>query len=146
MTPHTPCSTSAHTAQPNSFAPLQNDCFLRACLGLPTSYTPVWLMRQAGRYLPEYRATRAKAGSFMALAGNASYATEVALQPLARYPLDASIVFSDILVIPHAMGLGLDFVHGEGPVFARPVRDEAAVARLAVPDMEQLRYVFDAVR
>ena len=81
----------------------------------------------------------------MALAGNASYATEVALQPLARYPLDASIVFSDILVIPHAMGLGLDFVHGEGPVFARPVRDEAAVARLAVPDMEQLRYVFDAV-
>ena len=145
MTPHTPCSTSAHTAQPNSFAPLQNDCFLRACLGLPTSYTPVWLMRQAGRYLPEYRATRAKAGSFMALAGNASYATEVALQPLARYPLDASIVFSDILVIPHAMGLGLDFVHGEGPVFARPVRDEAAVARLAVPDMEQLRYVFDAV-
>ena len=145
MTPHTPCSTSAHTAQPNSFAPLQNDCFLRACLGLPTSYTPVWLMRQAGRYLPEYCATRAKAGSFMALAGNASYATEVALQPLERYPLDASIVFSDILVIPHAMGLGLDFVHGEGPVFARPVRDEAAVARLAVPDMEQLRYVFDAV-
>ena len=140
MTPHPPCPVSA-----NSFAPLQNDCFLRACLGLPTSYTPVWLMRQAGRYLPEYRATRAKAGSFMALAGNASYATEVALQPLARYPLDAAIVFSDILVIPHAMGLGLDFVHGEGPVFARPVRDEAAVARLAVPDMEQLRYVFEAI-
>ena len=126
-------------------APLVNDTFLRACLSQPTAYTPVWLMRQAGRYLPEYRATRARAGSFMGLATNPDFATEVTLQPLERYPLDAAILFSDILTVPDAMGLGLSFAEGEGPRFARPVRDEAAVARLAVPDMAQLRYVFDAV-
>jgi uroporphyrinogen decarboxylase len=127
------------------FAPLQNDTFLRACLRQPTSHTPVWLMRQAGRYLPEYCATRAKAGSFMGLATNVDYATEVTLQPLDRYPLDASILFSDILTVPDAMGLGLSFAQGEGPRFAHPVRDEAAVAALQVPDMDRLRYVFDAV-
>lgn len=127
------------------FAPLQNDTFLRACLRQSTDYTPVWLMRQAGRYLPEYRATRAQAGSFMGLATNVDYATEVTLQPLARYPLDAAILFSDILTVPDAMGLGLSFALGEGPRFASPVRDEAAVAKLEVPDMDKLRYVFDAV-
>ncbi|MFN9279611.1 MAG: uroporphyrinogen decarboxylase [Betaproteobacteria bacterium] len=127
------------------FAPLQNDTFLRACLRQPTSHTPVWLMRQAGRYLPEYCATRAKAGSFMGLATNVDFATEVTLQPLDRYPLDASILFSDILTVPDAMGLGLSFAQGEGPRFAHPVRDEAAVAALQVPDMDRLRYVFDAV-
>ncbi len=126
-------------------APLKNDSFLRACLRQPTDHTPVWLMRQAGRYLPEYRATRARAGSFMGLATNADYATEVTLQPLDRYALDAAILFSDILTVPDAMGLGLSFVNGEGPQFAHPVRDEAAVAALAVPDMAKLRYVFDAV-
>ncbi len=110
-----------------------------------TSHTPVWLMRQAGRYLPEYRATRAQAGSFMGLATNTDYATEVTLQPLERYKLDAAILFSDILTIPDAMGLGLSFALGEGPKFAHSVRDEAAVARLQVPDMNKLRYVFDAV-
>ena len=110
-----------------------------------TPHTPVWLMRQAGRYLPEYRATRAQAGSFMGLATNTDYATEVTLQPLERYPLDAAILFSDILTIPDAMGLGLSFALGEGPKFAHSVRDEAAVAKLAVPDMAKLRYVFDAV-
>jgi len=127
------------------FAPLQNDTFLRACLRQPTTHTPVWLMRQAGRYLPEYRATRAKAGSFMGLATNTDFATEVTLQPLDRYKLDAAILFSDILTVPDAMGLGLSFAMGEGPKFAHPVRDEAAVAALAVPDMDKLRYVFDAV-
>jgi len=126
-------------------APLRNDTFLRACLRQPTEYTPVWLMRQAGRYLPEYNATRARAGSFMGLAQNKDFATEVTLQPLDRYPLDAAILFSDILTVPDAMGLGLSFAAGEGPRFARPVRDEAAVAALEVPDMERLRYVFDAV-
>ncbi len=128
-----------------SFAPLHNDTFLRACLGQATDHTPVWLMRQAGRYLPEYCATRARAGSFMGLATNVDYATEVTLQPLERYPLDASILFSDILTVPDAMGLGLSFQQGEGPKFEHVVRDEAAVARLAVPDMNRLRYVFDAV-
>jgi uroporphyrinogen decarboxylase len=126
-------------------APLQNDTFLRACLCEPTPHTPVWLMRQAGRYLPEYRATRSKAGSFMGLATNVDFATEVTLQPLDRYALDAAILFSDILTVPDAMGLGLTFAEGEGPRFERPVRDEAAVAALAVPDMTKLRYVFDAV-
>jgi uroporphyrinogen decarboxylase len=126
--------------------PLLNDSFLRACLRQPTPHTPVWLMRQAGRYLPEYRATRAQAGSFMGLATNPQYATEVTLQPLERYPLDAAILFSDILTVPDAMGLGLQFAQGEGPRFERPVRDEAAVAELVVPDMDRLRYVFDAVR
>jgi uroporphyrinogen decarboxylase len=127
------------------FAPLQNDTFLRACMRQATDHTPVWLMRQAGRYLPEYRATRAQAGSFMGLATNTDYATEVTLQPLERYPLDAAILFSDILTVPDAMGLGLSFALGEGPKFATPVRDEAAVAKLRVPDMAKLRYVFDAV-
>src|SRR5690606_25140402 len=116
-------------------APLQNDTFLRACLRQPTEHTPLWLMRQAGRYLPEYCATRATAGSFMGLATNVDFATEVTLQPLARYPLDAAILFSDILTVPDAMGLGLSFAAGEGPRFARPVRTEADVAALEVPDM-----------
>lgn len=128
-----------------SFAPLVNDTFLRACLRQATPYTPLWLMRQAGRYLPEYKATRARAGSFMGLATNVQYATEVTLQPLDRFALDAAILFSDILTVPDAMGLGLSFAEGEGPRFAHPVRDEAAVASLRVPDMEKLRYVFDAV-
>ena len=127
------------------FAPLQNDSFLRACRRQATPHTPVWLMRQAGRYLPEYMATRAKAGSFMGLATNVDFATEVTLQPLERFALDAAILFSDILTVPDAMGLGLSFAQGEGPRFARPVRDEAAVAALQVPDMAKLRYVTDAV-
>lgn len=128
-----------------SATPLKNDVFLRALLRQPVPYTPIWLMRQAGRYLPEYKATRARAGSFMGLAQNPDYAAEVTLQPLARYDLDAAILFSDILTVPHAMGLGLDFVPGEGPRFARPLRTESDVAQLDVPDMESLRYVFDAV-
>ena len=128
-----------------TFKHLQNPSFLQACVGQASDHTPVWLMRQAGRYLPEYRETRAKAGSFMGLATNTDYATEVTLQPLARYKLDAAILFSDILTIPDAMGLGLSFALGEGPKFAHNVRDEAAVAKLAVPDMHKLRYVFDAV-
>jgi uroporphyrinogen decarboxylase len=127
------------------FAPLVNDRFLRACRREPVDCTPVWLMRQAGRYLPEYRATRERAGSFMGLATNSDFATEVTLQPLERFPLDAAILFSDILTVPDAMGLGLSFAQGEGPRFATPVRDEAAVAALAVPDLDKLRYVFDAV-
>jgi len=137
----TPTSPASQPLLP----PLANDSFLRACLRLPTAHTPVWLMRQAGRYLPEYRATRDKAGSFMGLATNKEAACEVTLQPLDRYALDAAILFSDILTVPDAMGLGLSFAAGEGPKFASPVRDEAAVARLAVPDMDKLRYVFDAV-
>ncbi|GIX23947.1 MAG: uroporphyrinogen decarboxylase [Caldimonas sp.] len=127
-------------------AVLHNDQFLRALLRQPTEHTPVWLMRQAGRYLPEYRATRERAGSFMGLATSPALATEVTLQPLDRYDLDAAILFSDILTVPDAMGLGLSFAQGEGPRFAHPVRDEAAVAKLAVPDMARLQYVFDAVR
>ena len=128
-----------------SASSLKNDVFLRSLLREPVPYTPIWLMRQAGRYLPEYRATRARAGSFMGLAQNPDYAMEVTLQPLERFDLDAAILFSDILTVPHAMGLGLDFAEGEGPRFARPVRTEDDVARLAVPDMDKLRYVFDAV-
>ncbi len=128
-----------------SFAPLKNDTFLRALLRQPTDYTPVWLMRQAGRYLPEYRATRARAGSFMGLAQNPELACEVTLQPLDRYALDAAILFSDILTVPDAMGLGLSFAEGEGPRFAHPLRDEKAVLALREPDLESLRYVFDAV-
>jgi uroporphyrinogen decarboxylase len=125
---------------------LINDTFLRALLREPTDYTPIWLMRQAGRYLPEYNATRSRAGSFLGLAKNPDYATEVTLQPLERYPLDAAILFSDILTIPDAMGLGLEFATGEGPKFARPVRTEDDVARLAAPDIDAtLRYVTDAV-
>ena len=128
-----------------SFPPLANDTFLRACLRQATAYTPLWLMRQAGRYLPEYKATRARAGSFMGLATNVQYATDVTLQPLERFALDAAIVFSDILTVPDAMGLGLSFAQGEGPRLARPLRDEAAVAALEVPDLNRLRYVFDAI-
>jgi uroporphyrinogen decarboxylase len=125
---------------------LANDTFLRALRREPTETTPVWLMRQAGRYLPEYNATRARAGSFLGLAKHPDYATEVTLQPLDRFPLDAAILFSDILTVPDAMGLGLDFAAGEGPRFAHPVRTEADVARLAVPDIDAtLRYVTDAV-
>jgi len=126
--------------------PLQNDTFLRALLRQPTDYTPVWLMRQAGRYLPEYNATRKQAGSFLNLCKNPDAATEVTLQPLERFPLDAAILFSDILTIPDAMGLGLYFAEGEGPKFERTVRDEAAVAKLEVPDIgATLKYVTDAV-
>ncbi|CAN5721558.1 uroporphyrinogen decarboxylase [soil metagenome] len=128
-------------------SPPANDRLLRALRREPADRTPVWLMRQAGRYLPEYRATRKRAGSFLAMAKNPELACEVTLQPLARYDLDAAILFSDILTIPDAMGLELYFVEGEGPKFKRPVRDAAAIARLGVPDMEtELRYVMDAVR
>jgi uroporphyrinogen decarboxylase len=127
--------------------PLKNDVLLRALLRQPTDYTPVWLMRQAGRYLPEYNATRKRAGSFLALCKNPELACEVTLQPLERYRLDAAILFSDILTVPDAMGLGLYFAEGEGPRFERPLRDEAEIARLAAPDpMQSLRYVMDAVR
>ncbi|NYT59894.1 uroporphyrinogen decarboxylase [Alcaligenaceae bacterium] len=124
---------------------LKNDVFLRSLLREPVPYTPIWLMRQAGRYLPEYNETRAKAGSFLALAQNRTYACEVTLQPLERFDLDAAILFSDILTIPHAMGLGLDFLQGEGPKFAHPLRHEDDVNKLTVPDMSRLQYVFDAV-
>ena len=124
----------------------RNDRFLRALRREPVDCTPVWLMRQAGRYLPEYRATRKAAGSFLAMAKNPELACEVTLQPLRRFPLDAAILFSDILTIPDAMGLGLYFVEGEGPKFERPVRNAADIARLGVPDMgSDLRYVMDAV-
>src|SRR3954465_7386428 len=125
---------------------MQNDTLLRALLREPTPYTPVWIMRQAGRYLPEYNETRRKAGSFLALAKTPELACEVTLQPLRRFPLDAAILFSDILTVPDAMGLGLSFAEGEGPRFARPLRDEAQIRRLAAPDLNQLKYVFDAVR
>jgi len=125
--------------------PLSNDIVLRALLREPVPYTPVWLMRQAGRYLAEYRATRARAGSFLALAKSPALATEVTLQPIDRYGLDAAILFSDILTVPEAMGLGLSFAEGEGPRFERPLRDEASVRALRVPPLESLRYVFDAV-
>ncbi|MGH8369789.1 MAG: uroporphyrinogen decarboxylase family protein, partial [Gammaproteobacteria bacterium] len=109
---------------------LQNDLLLRALLRQPVERTPVWIMRQAGRYLPEYRATRARAGSFIKLMSTPELACEVTLQPLNRFPLDAAILFSDILTIPSAMGLGLHFVEGEGPAFEHPVRDAAAVTKL----------------
>lgn len=125
---------------------LQNDTLIRALLRQPTPYTPVWLMRQAGRYLPEYNETRRRAGSFLTLCKTPSLATEVTLQPLERFPLDAAILFSDILTIPDAMGLGLYFVEGEGPRFERPLRDEASIARLSAPDPgKDLRYVTDAI-
>ena len=125
---------------------VKNDTFLRALLRQPTEYTPVWMMRQAGRYLPEYCATRKRAGSFLDLCKNPDMATEVTLQPLERFPLDAAILFSDILTVPDAMGLGLYFTEGEGPKFSRPLRDEASIMALCVPDIDKdLRYVTDAV-
>ena len=124
----------------------RNDTFLRALLRQPTEYTPVWLMRQAGRYLPEYCETRRRAGSFMDLCKNPRLACEVTLQPLARYELDAAILFSDILTVPDAMGLGLYFAEGEGPKFERPLREEWAIRDLTAPDpWDHLRYVMDAV-
>jgi uroporphyrinogen decarboxylase len=123
----------------------RNDTFLRALLREPTPYTPVWIMRQAGRYLPEYNRTRARAGSFLDLCRNPNLATEVTLQPLSRFALDAAILFSDILTIPDAMGLGLHFVEGEGPRFERTVRTEGDVRDLVAPDPADLRYVLDAV-
>ncbi|MBK8451781.1 MAG: uroporphyrinogen decarboxylase [Thiofilum sp.] len=124
-----------------------NDRFLRALLRQPVDTTPLWIMRQAGRYLPEYRATRARAGSFMDLCKNPELACEVTLQPLERFDLDAAILFSDILTVPDAMGLGLYFSEGEGPRFERPVQTEAAIQALSIPDPElELGYVMDAVR
>lgn len=126
---------------------LKNDTFLRALRREPTPYTPVWLMRQAGRYLPEYNATRARAGDFLTLCKTPELATEVTLQPLERYPLDAAILFSDILTVPDAMGLGLRFEVGEGPCFERPLQDAASITKLRVPDVAgELDYVFRAVR
>ncbi len=126
---------------------LQNDTFLRAILKQPVERTPVWMMRQAGRYLPEYRKIREQAGSFMNLCTNPELACEVTLQPLDRYAFDAAILFSDILTIPDAMGLGLSFAEGEGPRFSNPIRSAADVDKLPIPDPEQeLRYVIDAVR
>lgn len=125
---------------------LKNDRFLRALSRQPVDRTPVWMMRQAGRYLPEYRASRAEAGSFMDLCRNTELACEVTLQPLERFPLDAAILFSDILTIPDAMGLGLRFEHGEGPVFDKPIRTLADAKKLFIPDMaSDLGYVMDAV-
>ncbi|WP_406705386.1 uroporphyrinogen decarboxylase [Sodalis sp.] len=126
---------------------LKNDRYLRALLRQPVDVTPVWMMRQAGRYLPEYKVTRAEAGDFMSLCRNADLACEVTLQPLRRYPLDAAILFSDILTVPDAMGLGLWFEQGEGPRFARPIQSRRDVEHLSIPDPEQeLGYVMNAVR
>jgi uroporphyrinogen decarboxylase len=125
---------------------LANDTLLRALRREPVPHVPVWMMRQAGRYLPEYNATRSRAGSFLALCKSPAMATEVTLQPLARFAFDAAILFSDILTIPDAMGLGLHFAEGEGPRFERPLRDEAALVRLEAAPLERLAYVFDAVR
>ena len=124
---------------------MKNDTFLRALMREPTPYTPIWIMRQAGRYLPEYNATRKKAGSFLALAQTPELACEVTLQPIDRFALDAAIIFSDILTVPDAMGLGLHFVEGEGPRFHRPLRDERDIRALQAPDLAKLRYVFDAI-
>lgn len=125
---------------------LKNERFLKAISREPVDATPVWVMRQAGRYLPEYRATRAQAGSFMTLCQTPELACEVTLQPLRRYDLDASIIFSDILTIPDAMGLGLSFVEGEGPRFARPVQTARAIKELVVPDLTKLEYVYAAIK
>jgi len=125
---------------------LKNDLLLRALLREPTPRRPIWLMRQAGRYLPEYRATRKRAGNFLAMCMNPEIACEVTLQPIDRYPLDAAILFSDILTIPHAMNLGLEFEAGEGPTFQRPVRTAADIDNLPIPDPgHELKYVVDAV-
>jgi uroporphyrinogen decarboxylase len=126
---------------------LKNDVFLRALMREPVSRTPVWIMRQAGRYLPEYREVREQAGDFMSLCRNPELACEVTIQPLRRFKLDAAIIFSDILTIPDAMGLGLYFVGGEGPKFKEPVRTAEAIRNLKVPDVEKkLSYVFEAIR
>lgn len=126
---------------------LKNDAYLRALLKQPVEYTPIWMMRQAGRYLPEYREVRKEAGDFMALCRNAELACEVTLQPLRRFELDAAILFSDILTIPDAMGLGLYFETGEGPKFERPIQSMADVEKIAIPDPEdELGYVMNAVR
>lgn len=126
---------------------LENDLLLKALLRQPVPRTPLWIMRQAGRYLPEYREIRAKAGDFMSLCSNPELACEVTMQPLRRYSLDAAILFSDILTIPDAMGLGLYFEPGEGPRFERPLSRPADIRRLAVPDLHAtLQYVFDAVK
>lgn len=126
---------------------LKNDLLLRALLRQPIERTPTWIMRQAGRYLPEYRATRARAGDFIKLMSTPELACEVTLQPLVRFPLDAAILFSDILTIPSAMGLGLHFVEGEGPAFEYPLHDVESVKKLGIPDPEtDIRYVVDAVR
>jgi len=128
------------------FAPLQNDRLIKALLRQPTDTTPVWIMRQAGRYLPEYREARKQAGSFLDLCKNKELACEVTMQPLRRFDLDAAILFSDILTIPDAMGLGLYFSEGEGPKFERPLRSQADIEKIGVPDpSETLRYVTDAV-
>src|SRR3990167_2081395 len=125
---------------------LPSDRLFKAIWREPLDRTPVWIMRQAGRYLPEYRATRQTAGSFMTLCQTPELACEVTLQPLKRYALDAAIIFSDILTIPDAMGLQLGFVEGEGPFFARPIRTKADIDALTVPDLERLQYVYDAIR
>jgi uroporphyrinogen decarboxylase len=128
-------------------AQLKNDLLLRALLREPVDRTPVWIMRQAGRYLPEYRQVREQAGDFMSVCSNPELACEVTMQPLRRYKLDAAILFSDILTVPDAMGLGLYFAAGEGPRFKRPVRKTADIRRLKRPDVERsLAYVFEAVR
>jgi len=125
---------------------LKNDLLLRALLREPTPRRPIWLMRQAGRYLPEYRATRARAGGFLEMCTNPEIACEITLQPVDRFPLDAAILFSDILTIPHAMNLGLEFEAGEGPQFERPVRTPADIDKLGVPDPgRELKYVIEAV-
>jgi uroporphyrinogen decarboxylase len=134
---------TANSARPA----LQNDRYLRAILREPVDMTPIWVMRQAGRYLPEYRATREKAGNFLNLCKTPELACEVTLQPINRFPLDASILFSDILTIPDAMGLGLYFSEGEGPKFSNPIKNKADIDRIGIPDPEtDLRYVMDAVR
>jgi uroporphyrinogen decarboxylase len=126
---------------------LKNDCFIRALLRQPVERTPVWMMRQAGRYLPEYRRVREQAGSFMKLCTTPELACEVSIQPIERFRLDAAILFSDILTIPDAMGLGLHFIEGEGPKFSDPIRNAEDIRRLPIPDPEvDLRYVPDAVR
>jgi uroporphyrinogen decarboxylase len=125
---------------------MKNDRLLKTISREPVDATPIWIMRQAGRYLPEYRATRAKAGSFMVLCKTPELACEVTLQPLRRYDLDASIIFSDILTIPDAMGLGLTFIEGQGPIFAHPLENPSDILRLHVPDKQDLNYVYDAIR
>jgi uroporphyrinogen decarboxylase len=124
----------------------KNDRLLRAIQRQPVDATPIWIMRQAGRYLPEYRATRARAGSFMRLCKTPELAAEVTLQPIQRFPLDAAIIFSDILTIPDAMGLGLEFIEGQGPMFAQPLRTAKAIEALPVPDLANLEYVYHAIR